>query len=141
MKNKNLIVGVGVAILLYFIFKSKKGKQVTEQVAEKVKETVKPKQNKFVYKGVEVSGTTSNLGLQFIYITPTIMNKEGFKGYNYSTPQDTLYYVENSKGERRDVVRVKRDGVVINHQIFDGRKNNPFLKTGETFKLYKENLS
>ena len=38
MKNKNLIVGVGVAILLYFIFKSKKGKQVTEQVAEKVKE-------------------------------------------------------------------------------------------------------
>lgn len=141
MKNKNLIVGVGVAILLYFIFKSKKGKQVTEQVAEKVKETVKPKQNKFVYKGVEVSGGTSNLGLQFIQITPTIMSKEGFTSFQYSTPQDALYYVENSKGERRDVTRVKRDGVVINHQLFDGRKSNPFIKRGETFKLYKENIS
>jgi len=135
------MVGVGVAILLYFIFKSKKGKQVTEQVAEKVKETVKPKKNKFVYNGVEVSGSTSNLGLQFVQITPTIMNKEGFTSFQYSTPQGTLYYVENSKGERRDVVRVKRDGVVINHQMFDGKKTNPFLKRGETFKLYKENIS
>ena len=59
------------------------------------------------------------------------MSKEGFTSFQYSTPQDALYYVENSKGERRDVTRVKRDGVVINHQLFDGRKSNPFIKRGE----------
>lgn len=141
MKNKNLIVGVGVAILLYFIFKSKKGKQVTEQVAEKVKETVKPKEKTLLYKGVEMSGTTSNIGKQLIKIDINVMKRLGYNLNSYRTPQDELLFVENSKGERAEVLRINNRGVVIDRTLFDGKRNNPFINRGDTFKLYKEKLS
>ena len=45
MKDKKLIIGVGIAVLLYFLFKSKEVAIVTE----KVKETIKPKEDKQTY--------------------------------------------------------------------------------------------
>ena len=48
MKNKKLVIGVGVAVLLYFLFKSKEGAMVTEKVKEAIKPT-KPKEDKRTY--------------------------------------------------------------------------------------------
>ena len=118
MKNKNLIVGLGVAVLLYFIFKSKKGNQVAEQVSEKVKETVKPTK-------------------QLLKITNSLFSqKTPFKDYTYRVPQNDRYIVENSKGETRDVLKANRSNIVIDENV-SATKRSGFLLTGDTFKIYK----
>ena len=132
MKNKNLIYGVGVAVLLYFLFKSKKGKQV----AESVKETITPNSNEKIYKGMEVDGTATNMRMQYVQIPPTIMEKIGITSPMFTTPKELLY-IENSKGERRDVVRASKRGVVISEMVGDG-KESTYLPRGSSFVLYKD---
>ena len=139
MKNKNLIYGLGVAVLLYFLFKSKKGKQVTEKVTEKVKETITPNSNEKIYKGMEVDGTTTNMRMQYVQIPSTIMEKIGFTSPMFTTPKE-LFFIENSKGERRDVVRASKRGVVISEMVGDG-KESTYLPRGGSFVLYKEKLT
>ena len=139
MKNKNIIYGLGVAVLLYFLFKSKKGKQVTEKVTEKVKETITPNSNEKIYKGMEVDGSATNLRMQYVQIPPTIMEKVGFTSPMFTTPKE-LFFIENSKGERRDVVRASKKGVVISEMVGDG-KESTFLPRGSSFVLYKEKLT
>ena len=136
MKNKNLIVGLGVAVLLYFIFKSKKGKQVTEQVSEKVKETVKPTKE-LITREVVSRGDTRVSGKQLLKITnPLFSQKTPFKDYTYRVPQNDRYIVENSKGETRDVLKANRSNVVIDENV-SATKRSGFLLTGDTFKIYK----
>ena len=136
MKNKNLIVGLGVAVLLYFIFKSKKGKQVTEQVSEKAKETVKPTKE-LITREVVSRGDTRVSGKQLLKITnPLFSQKTPFKDYTYRVPQNDRYIVENSKGETRDVLKANRSNVVIDENV-SATKRSGFLLTGDTFKIYK----
>ena len=136
MKNKNLILGVGVAVLLYFIFKSKKGKQVTEQVAEKVKETVKPTKE-LITREVLSRGDTRMGGKQLLQITnPLFSQKTPFKDYRYRVPQNDRYIVENSKGETRDVLKANGSNIVIDENV-SATKRSSFLLTGDTFKVYK----
>ena len=132
MKNKNLIYGVGVAILLYLLFKSKKGKQV----AESVKETVSPSSNEKIYKGMVKDGSASNMRMQYIQLPTMVMEKIGFKSPILNTPQDS-FFVENSKGEQRDVVRASKRGIVIAETLQDGTES-VYLPTGESFVLYKK---
>ncbi len=136
MKNKNLIVGLGVAVLLYFIFKSKKGKQVTEQVSEKVKETVKPTKE-LITREVVSRGDTRVSGKQLLKITNSLFSqKTPFKDYTYRVPQNDRYIVENSKGETRDVLKANRSNIVIDENV-SATKRSGFLLTGDTFKIYK----
>ena len=136
MKNKNLIVGLGVAVLLYFIFKSKKGKQVTEQVSEKAKETVKPTKE-LITREVVSRGDTRVSGKQLLKITnPLFSQKTPFKDYTYRVPQNDRYIVENSIGETRDVLKANRSNIVIDENV-SATKRSGFLLTGDTFKIYK----
>lgn len=136
MKNKNILVGVGVAILLYFIFKSKKVKQVTEQVSEKVKETVKPTKE-LITREVVSNGSTRMGGKQLLKTTnPLFRQKTPFKDYTYRVPQNDRYIVENSKGEIRDVLKANRSNIIIDENV-SATKLSSFLLTGDTFKVYK----
>ena len=135
MKNKNVIIGVSVAILLYFIFKSKKGKQVTEQVSEKIKETVKP--TKELITREVLSRDSRMSGKQLLKITnPLFSKKTPFKDYTYRVPQNDRDIVENSKGEIRDVLKANRANILIDENV-SASKRSGFLLTGDTFKVYK----
>ena len=136
MKNKNVIIGVSVAVLLYFIFKSKKGKQITEQVSEKVKETVKPTKE-LITREVVSNGSTRMGGKQLLKTTnPLFRQKTPFKDYTYRVPQNDRYIVENSKGEIRDVLKANRANILIDENV-SASKRSGFLLTGDTFKVYK----
>lgn len=135
MKNKNLLVGVGVAILLYFIFKSKKGKQVTE----KVKETVMPKsKGKEIYSGVKQGDTSSranNLQIVFLNVPKyfPIPTKGGSIKY---FQQNDKYEIENSKGERKKILGANPEYIVLDVRMKDSGQG-AWLQKGEPFKIFK----
>jgi len=120
MKNKNLILGVGVAVLLYFIFKSKKGKQVTEQITEKAKETVKPS-SKMVYRGIVKYSTNAGVNTYLYGFQSLNSITRGKAEYSdifttsnrLKATQTDNFVLRDSKGNDYTIIGVNNSGVYI----------------------------
>jgi hypothetical protein len=138
MKTKKIIIGLGLGLGAYLLWKLKSKKSTG--AVEVVKETVEPKQpNKtLLHRGVEVSGNESNLDKQFVRINFNVFKTNPVKSPSFSVPQDAQYFIENSKGERRDVIRANKYGLVIDEKIIRG--TSEFLPKGATFIVYKEDF-
>ena len=139
MKNKNLILGVGVAVLLYIIFKSKKGKQVTEQITEKAKETVKPS-SKMVYRGVVKYSANAGINTYLYGFQSLNSITRGKADYSdifttsnrLKATQTDNFVLRDSKGNDYTIIGVNNSGVFIK-----GDKKADF-PNGSQFEIRKK---
>jgi len=142
MKNKKLIIGLGLGIGAYLIWnlKRKKSSGVVEQVKETVEKAVEPLKTKDeeVFRGVnEFAKSTRVQNKQYVRIP----NPHKLLGKSNATRLEYLqkgedFEVENSRGERKKVLGYSNVGVILNVPITDAGQGG-WLEKGETFKLLK----
>ena len=142
-KNKKILIGLGLGVGAYLLWSlnRKKSTGVVEEISGRDTDFVKPKEKTktLLHRGVESTGNSSNLGKQYVKINQNVFKTNPIKSFDYAVPQDAQYFIENDKGERRNVIRANRYGLVIDEKVI-GKTMSKFLPMGESFIVYKENF-